>query len=348
MRDSAAQRGIGRGEWRKVLLASVLVSAIGCDPSAGSGAAGANGGTPGSGSPSAPGSTTPGSATGSGAGRIAYSTADASIVIDLATGKSEKVTASDALWPSHDGSLWASYSSTRRYRDDEDDVVFYDSNWTRQRTIPINKSLHGMVQVSPDKQRLAVFWADEVNGESYTDSILSVFDAEMNLLFRLPRATAFDWMPDGRLVYGEPGGLFIGDEQGKNGKRIATLEWAPGDVAVSRDGGRIALTLGATVSESHIWTLAADGTGLTQLTRSGRNEVSPVWLGDGRLLFRHFVSVDLEGHNTCPEIYVVPATAATPIDPWETLGRDKRLAYTEPTSTFPRFACPFSRVSWIP
>lgn len=285
---------------------------------------------------------------GSASGRVIYSGAgDAVYLLDLASGARTRIDTEMDLWPSDDGKELAGIDTSDRSAG-EDRVVLLQVDSGASASFGVDRSLHGLVRLSPDRQRLAVAWADELNGESFTRPTLTVFDRQGQVLARHPGASEWAWTPGGQLMIAFGRELMLGDATGAGLQRVATLPATPLDLAVSPDGRRIAVSLpGAASDEAHVWTLAADGSGLRQLTTSASNELNPAWSPDGRwLLVRQGVSSNIQGTGACPTLYAVPADAGGTVE--LTVARPtgaQPLRYQEGGTAID--ACPLSAAAWL-
>ena len=78
-------------------------------------------------------------------------------------------------------------------------------------------------------------------------------------------------------------------------------DWSPDGLAVAFDDGRVIATRDWSAAAGHIFTVSADGTGLTQVTNGPGAEFSPAWAPDGAHL-----AVSAEGQPGLPAgIFIV-------------------------------------------
>ncbi len=288
-----------------------------------------------------------------GSGYAVYSTATEVRIVTLATGISRLLDLNTTVWPSFDGREWLAIDTKNRYSTREDDLVSFDPSGTKQGQLRIRKSLHGIPKLSPDKQRIGVFWADEDYGESYTEPTFTVFDRRGNVVHRIPGVESFDWLFDGNSIYTTAAGeIFLADSSGRNRRLVKKMSGEIMDVAASRDGKQIAFSvLRPQDPQWRVWTMGIDGTNLRQLTTSRLNEMDPVWVGaTGWLLVRQGVSVSISGYHGCPRLHLVNtlATGIVELQP-EDSAFSKVVKYKDLNSGRDYFtsACPFSPAAWI-
>lgn len=112
---------------------------------------------------------------------------------------------------------------------------------------------------------------------------IAVMDRTGKEVAFFPKRTGPTWTPDGRLVVSdfESPGIAISDREVRNLYRIPhfpQMQQISG-IAVSPDGSHLAFS-----ANGRAWTAKLDGSGLKQLTTTGRYEDSPTWSPDGRYI----------------------------------------------------------------
>ena len=133
---------------------------------------------------------------------------------------------------------------------------------------------------SPDGRRIVFERYD--NGDW---SWIYVIDADGNGLRRItpPYDWSPVWMPDGRISYVNPGGVWVMNADGSGKRRIAHDEVSPTgypaapDIAWSPDATRVAFT-----TNTALWVMKSDGTGRRKLHDGPGSAREPTWSPDGR------------------------------------------------------------------
>ncbi len=267
--------------------------------------------------------------------------------INLANGQYSQMQSSFNLIPSFDGSEWAAFDTQRRLSDGEDDLVFLNRSGSVISRSAVNRSLHGSALPSPDKTKIALFWANEDAGESFTRPSLTIFSRTGQVIARDSLATAAAWAPNGDIIVAEGNRIFRANSSGTSSTQILQVARSVNTMSVSREGNKLAFSMAGTANnEFHLWVVNLDGTGLRQLTTSSVNEMDPSWLPGGQyLIARQNVDADVQGFNDCPDLYLVPTTRSNII----TLSRSNTDAHL--ISYADRFgthlgSCPLSRPFW--
>lgn len=171
---------------------------------------------------------------------------------------------------------------------------------------PLNGFVNGPVQPSPNGQLFAMHTSES--------SVLYVyvFDAALNIVFKLEGYISRSWLGDDRLVVARGSNLYVVTVAsspvitriGPDGLGLPneSVEYP----AVSPDGKSVAYVQG-----SAIWRINVDGSGLTQLTKPYVNVAWPSWSPDGsRLVVSNSQCSTFGGGTPSPaEMIVVSATA---------------------------------------
>jgi hypothetical protein len=243
-------------------------------------------------------------------------------------------------------------------------TVFDVTNWRPRRQLAFPTEFRAPIP-SPDGRYLLAFWSFKGNGETAEDEKLTVFDAASGkpvkrssqldgvLLTGSPAA----WLPDGRYVYLAGNKLYASSPTSSGSQLLATLA-LPGastgkpvsfgsTLAVSPDGRRLAFTWAEparrTSTDTHIWIVNLDGTGLRRLTSAPDSHTalnyvygSPAWAPDGRwiagVLYMSGTSIapvfppddtvapawQIAGVSGCASnpVFVLPADARDVAIPW--------------------------------
>ncbi len=245
------------------------------------------------------------------AGRVLYDNASGVAMLDLASGEVTRWNTWTSAWPSPDGTEIVHLESAAPQEGVPEQVVITDDEGRVKQRFSVSRWIRGYLKLSPDHQTLAGFWADDDSGEKITEPNLTLFSRTGTVIRRLPSATAYAWMPDGRLMYAEGQNVFIGDAQGRNPQLMFQTPEAASGLSVSPDGRKLAFVMpGAALEPGQVWMINIDGSDLHQVTRSSINQVDPQWMPDGiRLIVREGVVTSLEGYAGCPMLYAVPADA---------------------------------------
>lgn len=279
------------------LACALSLSLVAC------GGGGGDGGGDSSNDPGLPGgggTPTPTGFNGTLDGLVIYSSTNGSTVLDLKTGGAAGMGVNMAFWPSRDGQEIVAVDTTKRATQGIDELRIQDFSGGSS-TPDVPRGLQGMAQLSPSRQHIAAWWANQSAGE--TQPVLTIFSRTGQVVARHPTAQAAGWMPNGRLLMAQDRLLVTADVNGANPSTIATLAAAPTDVAASRDGSRIAVTM-----QNHVWVMDASGANLRQLTTSSANEANPEWSPDNQwLLVRQGTA------GSCPNVYAVPASATSTV-----------------------------------
>jgi eukaryotic-like serine/threonine-protein kinase len=119
---------------------------------------------------------------------------------------------------------------------------------------------------------------------------------------RLPEVSGQDatWSPDGqRIVFSKGTAIYEADKEGKNARKIASLEGFPFRLQFSPDGRRIRFSLGPLdKAASALWEMQSDGSGVRPLLPGWHNppsECCGVWTPDGR--YYVFLHTTLSGSD---------------------------------------------------
>jgi hypothetical protein len=189
-------------------------------------------------------------------------------------------------------------------------TLFDTTTWQAIRELSFPTEFRAPVP-SPDGRYLLTFWQDVANGETSADERLTIFSATTGDVVKrgsqldgvLILSSPVAWLPDGRYVYLAGNKLFVSSPISATSQLVATLA-LPGagaalpsafgsSLAVSPDGSKLAFTWSEaarnTSTDTHIWVVNLDGTGLRRLTAapdstSALNFIygSPTWSPDGQ------------------------------------------------------------------
>jgi len=167
---------------------------------------------------------------------------------------------------------------------------------------------------SPDNQSIAAIRRGEVTLYSRDGEVLKSLPDDI---------TAYDWMPDGRLVYASGGIIYQTNTDLNEPTQIGeAFSYHPSHLSVSPDGSQITFGMyGPPPSSSeenmmHTWIMNMDGSGLKQLADSsdGYGEYQTAWSPDGRwVLVRQKIRGDGDWDQgfiyTDENLFAVPADA---------------------------------------
>lgn len=294
------------------------------------------------------GTGTPGTDTGgsgvNGAltGTVMYREGSNTVLLDLANGSRGAMPLPLDFYPALNTQEFAAIDSRNRASTGRDQLVLMDLQaGTNNLSSPvlINQALSGTARLSPDRQRVAVMWQNVSGGE--TAAQLTIFNRSGILQARIPSATAYAWLSDGRLLTAQGNQLVVSTALGTQPAVLATLPGAAMDLAVSRDGTRIAAALPAG-SSSHVWIMDNAGANQRQLTNSASNERHPEFSPNGAwLLVRQNTSA------ACPNMYAVSTSASGT----QTLGGTststvQRIAYKDSAGATVN-TCPAAQPAWV-
>ncbi len=141
------------------------------------------------------------------------------------------------------------------------------------------------IKLSPDKTKLASDYVNLDAGDPGGATIVTVFSRDLSqVIARWNGARSWDWLPDGRLLLANVNEIHTTDATLRQNTKIATLPDPISGITISRDGARIAFTM-----NGNIWMTAGDGTGLVQLTHTGRLLRAPQFSPDGRYVLAESV-----------------------------------------------------------
>lgn len=284
-------------------------------------------------------------------GRIYYDGPAESYVLDLATGERMRFPFDDI------GAVWPVLGGTEIVHIDRGEqkvginrLVIRDDEGRTKASFKVSETLRGIAKLSPDRQTIAVFWSDEANGERFTDPTLTLFSREGQVFTRIPQASSFDWLPDGRLAYTKGEAIYVSDNALTQGVAVKFFDGeAPYDLAISPDGMQMAFTIAGDeqVFKGNVWVMNFDGSGLRQLTTSSMNEVDPVWSPDGKwILVRQGVG-SVSGTSGCPGLYAVPSNATlAELTEVRNTPAKKIFYFKSLDSSKEHAVCPFSTVAW--
>lgn len=168
------------------------------------------------------------------------------------------------------------------------------------------RDTYGPAKLSPDKQHLGIFWQDATICSSGTDSKLSIFTRQGELVHKTnENISDFAWLPDNRLVLIEGRNIFIEATPlsltGSSFQIPESIAGSPAHLSVSPDGQTILFEMVTKTNSflssvkfrnATIWRLNIDGSGLQQWLTSSRTDTPdsefddpqlnrPVWSPDG-------------------------------------------------------------------
>lgn len=192
-------------------------------------------------------------------------------------------------------------------------IAFFDTTTWRQTGALKLVTEFRPPMLSPNGRYILAFWQDTSEGETGENERLTIFDVATARPIKrgskldgvLLKGSPAAWLPDGRYVYTVRNKLYRSSPTSSASELIATLALpgsSPSDgrpiawgntLAVSPDGRKLAFTWSEaarkTSTDTHIWVVNMDGTGLHRLTRapdpqSANNYsfTSPTWSPDGQ------------------------------------------------------------------
>jgi dipeptidyl aminopeptidase/acylaminoacyl peptidase len=217
------------------------------------------------------------------------------------------------------------------------------NNLVNGQGVALNKAVSGSVRPSPDRQHVAAMWQNVAGAEISPQ--LTIFSRTGVVQGRVSGVGAYTWLPNGRLLTAQ-GNQLVTLNVAANGTTsspavLATLPGAASDLAVSRDGTRIAAALPAGGS-SHVWIMDNAGANQRQLTTSGTNERQPEFSPTGAWLL-----VRQDTGSGCPSLYAVSTSASTT----QTLNGTnsatvQRIAYKDSSNAVVT-ACAAAQPAWV-
>jgi hypothetical protein len=275
-------------------------------------------------------------------GKVMYREGSTTMLLDLLGGTRAGIPLNLDFYPAVNTQEYAGIDTQRRGTSGQDQLVLMDlTAGTNNLSSPvlINQAVSGTVRLSPDRQRVAAMWQNIAGGE--TSAQLTVFSRTGVVQWRVPGVSAYAWMTDGRLLTAEGNLLVARSATGTGPTTVATLPGTAMDLAVSRDGTRIAAALPAGAT-SHVWIMDNAGGNQRQLTTSATNERNPEFSPNGAWLL---VRQDTAG--ACPNLYAVSTSAATT----QTLSGTssstvQRIAFKNSAGTVVN-VCPVAQPAWV-
>lgn len=275
-------------------------------------------------------------------GLVVFRSADGAIMLDLQNGSRAALPLNLDFWPTLDGRTLSGIDTSTRNTSNVDTVRVLNLQLGTTETVQVAPQLSGLARLSPDRTMVAARWANSTNNE--TTPTLTIFNRQGQVVARHSTAGAFAWMPNGRLLMAQDRQLVVANADGTSPSTITTLSAAPLDVAPSRDGNRIAVTLPAG-SGSRVWVMDANGANLRQLTTSASNERDAEWSADNQwVIVRQGVT---GAAGNCPLVFAVPISATSAVDlSAANPSPAVRLRYKDAAGAALDF-CPTSPVGWM-
>jgi Tol biopolymer transport system component len=147
--------------------------------------------------------------------------------------------------------------------------------------ILVGDGLPGYPAWSPDGTEIAI----RLVGDAFPEAVYTVRPDGTGLTRRSPIGTLFgpDWSPDGSMIaYDESNSIAVINRDGSNFHYLPRVGNQSSDFpAWSPDGNRIVLNAGGTPygggGNTNIYTINPDGSGVTQLTNTGLDDIQPSW-----------------------------------------------------------------------
>jgi len=153
----------------------------------------------------------------------------------------------------------------------------------------------GQPKISPDGDLIAVEWHASEAGDPGGIPVVTIFDRSGSIVQRWSHGDGWDWLPNGKLALSAVNQVFVTNKALDAADPIETLGDDISGLVASPDGERFAFAMAG-----HVWTMNADGSQLTRMTRARDAVRSPAWSPDG-----HYLAVVLEA--SCAEIHVIPS-----------------------------------------
>lgn len=184
---------------------------------------------------------------------------------------------------------------------------------SKLRTFPLNGFTNGPVQPSPDGRLFALATSESRGLGEERGLYVYVFDAALNIVFKLEGYQSRAWLGNDRLVVVSGNNLYsvtvtnspIVTRIGPNG--LGLPNEGVKQPSVSPDGRSIAYVQG-----DAIWRINVDGSGLTQLTKPYIGAEWPSWSPDGsRLIIATDCHVgQIEVNSSYTPFHIISATEA--------------------------------------
>jgi hypothetical protein len=235
------------------------------------------------------------------------------VMLDLLTGAPAGFPLNLDFYPALNTQEYAAIDTSKRANNGgKDQLVIMNlttgtNNLNPAPGVLINQAVSGTARLSPDRTHVAAMWQNVAGGE--TTPQLTVFSTTGVVQSRVNGASAYAWLPNGKLLTAQGSQLVTLDVSNtgvtSNPVTLATLPGAAVDLAVSRDGTRIAAALPAGAS-SHVWIMDSGGGNQRQLTTSASNERNPEFSPNGTWLL-----VRQDTASNCPSLYAVWTGATT-------------------------------------
>jgi hypothetical protein len=275
-------------------------------------------------------------------GKVMYREGSVTVLLDLMNGTRASMPLSLDFYPALNSQEYAGIDTSARVATGKDKLVLLDLQaGTNNLGSPvlINQAVTGTARLSPDRQRVAAMWQNVAGGE--TAAQLTVFNRSGIVQARISGATAYAWLPDGRLLSAQGSQLVVTTASGTQPSVLATLQGTAIDLAVSKDGTRIAAALPAG-NASHVWIMDNAGGNQRQLTTSSTNERNPEFSPNGAWLL-----VRQDTGASCPKLYAVSTSASgTQTLSGSSTSTVQRIAYKDSAGATVN-ACAAAQPAWV-
>ncbi|MEJ2622040.1 MAG: hypothetical protein P8163_17840 [Candidatus Thiodiazotropha sp.] len=249
------------------------------------------------------------------AGRLYIS--DRGVFLDLSTGSITEIASDDSyISPSLDGTEYIEIIKKHHVLDDDecwsdigiDRIAIRDVNTNLLLdSFDLYEHVWSIPDLSPDKQAVALLWANDKGCPDDAKDLLTVFDRKGNIISQTNmEVRTHDWLPDNRLAYFIDDTLYISSAAYQvNGQAILSvnhLAGKPARLRVNPQGTKIVFEMvtggpgsfleTASYRYATVWMVNADGSDL-HLYATSRHEVdssgnadepkinNPVWSLDG-------------------------------------------------------------------